>query len=120
MSVFDQIGGTPATKVAVAVLYDRITADAALAPWFETVDLRRLKSHQLQFLSSALGGPDEFAGRSLREAHAGMQITDAAFDVMVTHLRAALEQIGVVAAAVTEIVTRVDAMREQIVEPSAS
>jgi len=115
-SVFDQIGGTPALRTAVAVLYDRILADPVLSMWFQDTDLRRLKVHQQLFLTAALGGADEFGGRPLTEAHAGMGITHEAFDLLKMHLSASLLEMGVAPDPVVEIIARVETLRAGVVE----
>ena len=47
----------------MTVLYRRVLADPELAPWFEGIDLDRLKAHQRSFLAAAFGGPRVFGGR---------------------------------------------------------
>lgn len=46
-------------------------------------------------VGQVLGGPADYDGRSLREAHAGMGITKEHFDLVVGHLAAALQNAGV-------------------------
>ncbi|MCU1481528.1 MAG: group 1 hemoglobin [Subtercola sp.] len=117
-SVFDEIGGTLVVSTAVTILYDRVTADPLLSEWFDGIDLRRLKAHQLDFLTVALGGPDEFGGRSIHEAHAGLAVTNAAFDAIVAHLAAVLEDLGVADDGIEVIAARLEGQRDQIVQSS--
>jgi hemoglobin len=42
-----------------------------------------------------MGGPVEYDGRELAQAHAGHNITDEAYDKVVDHLVAALKEAGV-------------------------
>jgi hemoglobin len=84
--LYDEVGGPDGVRTAVAMLYRRVVADEELGPWFRDVDLDRLRSHQRAFLSAAFGGPQVFSGRSLAEAHEGLEITDAAFDRIVQTL----------------------------------
>ncbi|HWL02697.1 MAG TPA: group 1 truncated hemoglobin, partial [Microbacteriaceae bacterium] len=79
---YDEVGGHAGMKAAVRVLYDRVTADSLLGHYFEGIDMERLASHQHAFLAAALGGPDLFSGRDLHTAHAGLDITDEAFDAL--------------------------------------
>lgn len=117
-SVFDEIGGSIVIGTAVTILYDRVTADPLLSEWFDGIDLRRLKAHQLDFLTVALGGPDEFYGRSIREAHAGLAVTDSAFSSIVGHLSAVLEDLGVADEGIEIIAARLEAQRPQVVQPT--
>ncbi len=116
MSLYDDIGGAPAIRTAVTVFYHRVTADEALAPWFAAVDLDRLMAHQRAFLTVALGGPDLFSGRSMSGAHAGLAITDDAFDAVTEHLAYALLDVGLAHAQVAEVVAGLQPLRAQVVE----
>lgn len=115
MSVFDEIGGAAAVKVAVTVFYNRVTADELLAPWFAHIDVERLKAHQRAFLTAALGGPDVFLGRSMEAAHLPLAITDEAFDRVAEHLAASLLDVGVAADHVHEVIDRIEPLRPHIV-----
>lgn len=118
-SIYDEIGGQAAIKTAVTVFYNRVTADETLAAWFDGVDLSRLRTHQRAFLATALDGPPVFAGRNLREAHAGMAITDDAFTSIVTHLAVTLEDLEVADHIVAAVEAKLEALRSEVVERSA-
>ena len=113
--LYRSIGGSVVVATVVDVLYDRLTADPELSPWFDGVDLRRLKSHQRAFLTIALGGPDDFAGRNLTEAHGDLAITDDAFDRLLAHLVAALTDLGLPDEGIAVISDRINALRDQVV-----
>lgn len=86
MSVYEEIGGRAAVEAVVADFYERVLADSTLTPYFAGVDLDGLKRHQRAFVAAALGGPDAYEGKNMAAAHAGLRITDAAFDAVVGHL----------------------------------
>jgi len=104
-----------AVKAAVSDFYERVINDPELASWFSGVDMRQLRVHQTAFLIFALGGPEAYVGRPLPEAHAGLEITDAAFDATVEHLLLALEGVGMASDVVRQLRTRLERMRSQIV-----
>lgn len=116
MSLYDEIGGARAIKVAVSVFYHRVLGDPELEPWFGGVDLDRLKGHQQAFLSAALGGPDLFTGRTMGAAHAGLAITVDAFDRVLEHLAYTLFDMGLSYAQVATAIDGLRPMREHIVE----
>jgi hemoglobin len=95
VSDYDVIGGGPAVSAVVNDFYERVLADPKLAPYFEGVDLARLKRHQVLLVTKVLGGPDNYNGRSLDEAHDGLGITSDEFYAVVGHLAAALKAAGV-------------------------
>jgi hemoglobin len=94
-SVYDQIGGRTAVAAAVDGLYDRLLDDPVLAPYFAGTDMERQKRHMRAFMAVALGGADLYAGRDMAAAHAGLHITDDAFDRVVAHLVDTLASLGV-------------------------
>jgi hemoglobin len=95
MSIYEAIGGKAAVTAAVEEFYRRVLADPELKPYFEGLDVDRLKAHQRGFIAVALGGPESYKGRSMGEAHAGMGITPAHFGRVVEHLEDTLVSLGV-------------------------
>jgi hemoglobin len=89
-SVYEEIGGHEAVEAVVADFYDRVFADANLAPYFEDTDRAELYTHQIEFISAVAGGPVEYTGAEMREAHAHLAITDRDFEAVVQHLDSAL------------------------------
>ena len=119
MTLYEAIGGQPAVMAAVDGFYQRVLADPMLARYFEHVPLQRLRGHQAAFFAMALKGPDNYRGRSMREAHAGMGIIDAEFDRVAMHLIDTLAELGVPQPLIEQIVGQVAPLRAEIVEASA-
>ena len=119
-TTYDAIGGRDAIRVAVDRFYERVLADPTLAPWFATTDLDRLRAHQRAFFAAALGGPAEYAGRSVDRAHLGLGITDEAFDRVAEHLTATLLDLGVEPATVEAVVGGVAGLRADVVTADAA
>jgi hemoglobin len=119
-SIYERIGGAPAVEATVELFYQKVWADPALAEYFEGIDRDRLKEHQREFVSAALGGPDQYDGRKMGEAHAGLGITDAAFYQVVAHLAATLTELGVDKDTIGEIAIKLAPFRDGIVVPSVA
>lgn len=94
-SDYERIGGGPAVRGVVDRFYELVLGDETLAPFFEGVDMPALRRHQTLFVSQVLGGPADYDGRALNVAHQPLGITDAAFDSVVGHLVAAMQEAGV-------------------------
>ncbi len=114
MALFDELGGEAAVTAAVERFYPRVLADPMLASFFTGVNLPRLKAHQFAFLSQALGGPRQYTGASMAQAHARLRIEQHHFDRVATHLLETLRELGVkedliaqVAAAVTPLASEI-------------
>ena len=96
-SLYERIGGEAALRKVV----DDFVAKAAVNPKvnftrdgkFVTSDaaVKTLKMHIVNFLGNAFGGPQKYTGRSMKEAHKGMAITQGEFDALAADLRSVLE-----------------------------
>src|SRR5262249_29648686 len=81
-----------------------------------TFDVPTLKKLLVEFVSMATGGPIKYTGRSMKESHKGMKITDAQFDALAGHLQKALEKNGAKPDDVTAVTAAVGGTRKDIVE----
>jgi hemoglobin len=115
MSIYSDIGGRPAVDAAVTDFYVRVLADPLLSPYFEGVEIERLKRHQRAFIGAALGGPVAYAGRDMATAHAGLDITTEAFDAVVQHLAATLTSLGVPGETIGQIAAALLPLKADIV-----
>jgi hemoglobin len=95
MTLFDDLGGAAAVTAVVDDFYVRVLADPSLAPYFEGIDTPKLKGHQRAFITAALGGPQAYNGKPMGPAHAGLGVTEDAFNSVVGHLGATLSGLGV-------------------------
>src|SRR5262249_3598101 len=85
-TLWDRLGG----ESNVAKVIDDVTESAAKDPKvnlfrqgimkLDEVDADKLKKQLLDFVSQYTGGPYKYKGRSMKEVHKGMKITDAEFD----------------------------------------
>lgn len=92
---YDRIGGARAVSAVVDRFYELVMADPQLAPFFVDTDMSRLKRHQVLLISQVMGGPADYEGRELREAHAGRRISGNDFARVVDHLVFALRDAAV-------------------------
>ena len=114
-SLYEKLGGELTIKTVVEAFYDRLLSDPQLAPVFQGVDLNLLKRHQALFISQALGGPKQYDGREMQEAHRGLEITPEQFDRVAGHLRDTLVSLDVSAEDTETILTTIGSLKEQVV-----
>ncbi len=91
--MYERIGGAPAIREAVDRLYRRLLEDPELARYFDG-DLTALKRHQAALLTQVLGGPAEYDGRDLKQAHAHLGITPEHFRRVVFYLVGTVWELG--------------------------
>jgi hemoglobin len=92
---YERVGGAEPIRHVVERFYQLVLGDPALAGYFGGVDMARLKRHQALLIAQVLGGPAEYDGRELVDAHRGKGITKTDFDRVVVHLATALAEAGV-------------------------
>ncbi|MFI5490718.1 group 1 truncated hemoglobin [Micromonospora echinaurantiaca] len=118
LSHYERIGGAASVKAAVDVFYDKVLADPEVAGYFDHVDMAQQRRHLALMLTVVLGGPDEYPGRGLAEAHRPLRIPAAHYDIVGAHLVATLTELGVpedVIAHVRDVLAKV---QDQVVTPA--
>jgi hemoglobin len=113
-SIYVQLGA-PAIADVVVTFYKMMMGDPSLAPYFDGYDVEDIMAHQHQFLCVATGGPLDYLGRSIRAAHAHLQIANEHFDRTAEHLAAALAGAGVPGELTATILAKVEAFRAHVV-----
>ena len=120
MSYFDELGGTPTVKEAVDRFYRLVLDDGELVGYFHGVDLPQLKSHQVKLISHVLGGPNEYDGRELSEAHGHLGVTQAHYQKVGAYLTGVLTDMGARQEIVSAVGATLASVAPQIVATPAS
>jgi hemoglobin len=115
-SLYERLGGGMGVGNVVETFYRTVMADPTLAPYFDGIDVHRVKAHQYSFISTAAGGPDQYGGRPLARAHGGLGIADEHFDRMIDHLRASLVGLDIEEEAIDALLSEVVGYRSEVVE----
>jgi hemoglobin len=115
-SLYERLGGEAAIKAVVDQFVANVGADARINQYFANANLGRLKEHLVNQIGQASGGPQQYTGRDMKTAHAGMGVDDPAFDALVEDLVAALDQFAVAEQEKGELLAVLGPMRADIVE----
>ena len=81
--------------------------------------LRDMKRRLVELASSVGGGPLPYRGKSMKEAHKDMGITDAEFTAVLDDMRQALQENGVRLGDMLLVLAAVESTRKSIVEAGA-
>jgi len=104
MSVFEKIGGEAAVNAAVDIFYRKVLADDRISEFFDTVDMEAQHAKQKAFLTMAFGGPNNYSGKDMREAHKHMNLTEVHFNAVAENLVDTLKELQVPQEYIDEIV----------------
>lgn len=115
-SLFDKYGGFSTIGDVVHSFYEKIMDTESLEHYFWDVDMTRLMAHQTDFLAMALGGPSSYSGRSLKEAHRHLKITEVDFFTVAELLEEALEEAGMEDEDVASVISIVASTKGDIVQ----
>lgn len=97
-SLFDQIGGEAAVDAAVDIFYRKVLADHTINRFFDNTNMEEQAAKQKAFLTMAFGGPNNYTGTDMRQAHAKfvkMGLDDNHFDAVAGHLVDTLKELDV-------------------------
>jgi hemoglobin len=115
-SLYERMGGEPVVRSVVSDLIDEDASDPKLKRSFAKVDLKRLKKEVTEQICALAGGPCHYSGDSMRDAHAGLGITQAEFYGMVAALREDLRRHGVGLRERNELLALLAPMKRDVVE----
>ena len=116
-TLFDKYGGVPVVTEIVRDFYKRVMRRPNLRRYFVNVTLEAVIHHQIAFVSMVMGKtPHDYSGRSMREAHRGIGITAASFELAAQLLSDALVSAEVEQADIDAIMAKVASLRADIVE----
>ncbi len=116
-TLFERLGGEQAVKAAVDIFYRKVLADPSISDFFDTTDMDEQRAKQKAFLTMAFGGPNEYSGQDLREAHAPLVergLDDAHFDAVAGHLQDTLKEMEVADDLIGEVIAIAASTRDEV------
>ncbi len=114
-TLYEKFGGEEAIAKVVDYFYEELVLkDETVQHFFENTDMEKQKRHQAKFISFALGGPNQYSGRSMAKAHEGMNLQPAHFQAIATHLHDALAHFGVQEHDIQTALDKVATLRDDI------
>jgi len=116
-TLYERLGGEAAIMAAVDLFYKKVLADEVTSPFFADLDIDTQIKKQIAFMAWAFGGPQEFKGRDLRSAHAGLVargLGELHFAHIVRHLKETLEELGVAPRLIEEALQIVGSVKGQV------
>jgi hemoglobin len=114
--LYERLGGKNAIAAVVDDFVARCAKDGRINPKFAKSDIPRLKKMLIDQVCEATGGPCTYAGRDMKETHAGMGVTSGEFDALVQDLVASLDQFDVSKGDQNELLGLLGPMKSYIVE----
>ena len=115
-SLYERLGGLDSITAVVNDFRDRVAADARINQKFARTDLDRLTKMLIDQVCEATGGPCKYAGRSMKEAHTGMNVTTGEFSALVDDLVATLNHFRIGKTEQDDLLAVLGPLKPEIVE----
>lgn len=134
LTLFERLGGEPGLIAIVDDFTSRAIQDPRVnwqrkgtkrTGWFRREEavawnptpenINSFKTHFVQFLALATGGPPNYDGKEMKSAHAGMRISNPEFDAAIGDLKASLDKLQIPNKEQKELLAIVESTRPQIV-----
>src|SRR5947208_16139229 len=118
-SLYERLGGYNAIAAVVDDFIGRLITDKQFERFFvghSTDSKKRIRQHILDQFCAAAGGPCIYTGRTMKDSHAGLGISEAEWDAAAKHLVASLDKFKVPEKEKGEVLTFVTSLKKDIVE----
>ena len=116
-TLYERIGGEKAVNAAVELFYRNLLADGRVARFFDGVDMNDQIAKQKSFLTMAFGGPNNYTGQDMRNAHKRLLekgLNDSHVDAVLENLDRTLRALGVGEKEVKEVCDLANSVRDDV------
>lgn len=114
-SLYQELGGEQGIETIVDHFILRIGRDETIFHFFAESKINRFREHLQAHLCEVSDGPCRYAGDSMEQVHAGMNIQERDFNHLVELLIGAMEDAGTSTRAQNRLLARLAPLREKIV-----
>jgi hemoglobin len=118
-SLYDRLGGYNAIAAVVDDFIGRLVSDKRFERFFvghSKDSQKRIRQHIVDQLCAAAGGPCIYTGRSMKDSHEGLNISEDDWKAAVDHLVASLDKFKVPKREKDDLLGAVSKFKNDIVE----
>jgi hemoglobin len=118
-TLYKRLGGYDAIAAVTDDFLGRLLSDPRFTKFFagaSTDSKGKIRQHIVDQLCNATGGPCVYTGRTMKQAHAGLGITEDEWNATVAHLVASLDKFKVPEAEKSELLAIASSLKADIVE----
>lgn len=114
--LYRELGGAAGIERLVDAFLLRLAADERVVDSFADTDIDEFRRLLIEQFCDLSGGPCEYGGRSMAEAHRGLGIDDAQFNALVEDLIAAMADVDLPWGARNRLLRLLAPMHREIVQ----
>lgn len=116
-TLYERLGGAAAINQAVDIFYRKMLADDRVSEFFDDTDMDRQIAKQKAFLTMAFGGPNNYTGKNMRDAHKHLVargLNDKHVDIVIEHLGGTLKELGAAAEDIAAVAAIANGARKDV------
>ncbi len=118
LSLYERVGGDKAMEQAVDLFYRKVLQDELIGKFFEDVDMEGQRLKQKSFLAMAFGGPYQYTGKEMREAHQRLVdqlgLTDVHFDRVIKYFRESVQELRIPGPEIEKMCEVLESFRDDV------
>ncbi|PGL73439.1 group 1 truncated hemoglobin [Bacillus sp. AFS055030] len=114
-NLYEHIGGKEKIGQMVDDFYKNVMNDESVNHFFKNIDMEKQREHQTNFLSYAFGGPNQYSGRTIANAHQNINTEHAHFDSIINHLQNAMKNHEIEEEHMERVIRKISEHRQDIV-----
>lgn len=114
-SLYQALGGKPGIGRIVEGMLLNVARDERIVAHFRNVNIELLRGQLIDKFCEEAGGPCQYTGDDMVEAHKGQQISRSEFNALVEDLIKAMEAQGVPVPTQNRLLVRLAAQRGEII-----
>ncbi|MGH9138218.1 MAG: group I truncated hemoglobin [Acidimicrobiales bacterium] len=115
VTLYDRLRGEAGISDLVDRVVDLHLANPTVATRFAHGDLPRARAMAKEFFAAGSGGPVDYSGKSMLDAHAGMNISEQEFLAVVDDIMNAMAGLGYEPAVRNEVLAIAYSLKDDIV-----
>jgi len=119
-TLYSELGGLDTIELIVDDFLHNISADTVISDAFlptfnDNARFQGFRSHLIDQICEMSGGPCVYKGKTMVNAHQGMNVTEEEFNAMVADLVQAMNNVSIPQAGQDELLSRMAALKPDIV-----
>jgi hemoglobin len=118
-SLYERLGGYDGIATFVNNLLPRLQTDSQLGRFYQNRGedgVAREKQLTIDFFCSSTGGPVNYNGRNMKQAHKGMKLSQNDWSIFLQLIDATIEALQIPRQESDEVVSLMSGLKEDIVE----
>jgi len=114
-SLYDQLGSQDGVSALAQAIIDETQADPRISALFAETETDYFRDRLVEQICMLAGGPCEYTGLSMPDAHSGMDISEREFNWFVEDVERAMDKVGLPLSTQNQLLALLARMRPEVI-----